>query len=155
MDRPRKEFRMAGVGGKLSSEGGRFHYAFVASPVKFGTGDFEASPEVSTELGDYRVEPLSDTEIKLSWLPVQRAFPYRVFRDGVKLKDIAAQYPAHYIDEGLDPGQSHEYKEQTHASDSVVHLVVDRPCPKDGFLWTECSLDHSELFILMRDSYGR
>jgi hypothetical protein len=76
MDRPRKKFRMAGVGGKLSSEGGwRFHYAFVASPVKFGTGDFEASPEVSTELGDYRVEPLSDTEIKLSWLPYNGPFP--------------------------------------------------------------------------------
>jgi hypothetical protein len=102
--------------GNFHQKGGRLHYGFVTAPVKFGDGDFgdldASSSEIPGELEDFIAEALSDSEIKLSWVPERLAAFYRICRDGTKFKDIAALYPARYIDEGLAPLESHEYKVQ-------------------------------------------
>ncbi|HET6486021.1 MAG TPA: hypothetical protein VFH83_06355, partial [Spirochaetia bacterium] len=108
--------------GNFRQIGGRIHYGFGTVPVRFGTGDFGAAAgpaaggpataggSAPSELGDFSALPLSDTEIELSWLPVQGVGFYRIERDGVKLKDIAPCYPARFIDTGLPPAGRHEYR---------------------------------------------
>lgn len=114
--------------GNFLKKGGRGHYAFVTTPVRFNTGDFgdlDRRSQTDCVLGDFRVEPLSDTEIKLSWLPVQGVGFYRVTRDDQKLRDIAPQYPAQFFDTGLTHEETHEYKVQamSPAGDAMAHSV--------------------------------
>lgn len=99
--------------GNFCRDGGRQHYAFVAVPVRFNTGDFgdlDENAESTRVIGDFCAEALSDTEIRLSWLPVQGAGFYRISRDGLRHRDIAPRYPSCFIDTDLKPGERHEYE---------------------------------------------
>ncbi|UCF97757.1 MAG: DUF4185 domain-containing protein [Spirochaetaceae bacterium] len=99
--------------GNFRRDGGRQHYALVATPVCFNTGDFGCLDENAyaiTTIGDFVAEALSDTEIKLSWLPVHGVGFYRILRDGLKHKDIPPQYPSRFIDKKLAPCESHRYE---------------------------------------------
>jgi hypothetical protein len=98
--------------GNFLKRGGRLHYAFVAAPIAFNTGDYgdvNASGSGLPALGDFAAVAISESEVHLSWLPVQGAGFYRVTRDGKKGKDIPPLYPSEFIDKGLGALESHHY----------------------------------------------
>ncbi|MBA7662271.1 hypothetical protein ES703_70299 [subsurface metagenome] len=101
--------------GNFRRDGGRQHYGFVVTQVKFNTrdyGDTETDDKPKT-VQEFKAEALSPTEIKLSWLPRLEARFYRIFKDDQKLPDIPARYPAQYIDRNVSPETKHTYSVQT------------------------------------------
>ncbi len=97
--------------GNFLKRGGRLHYAFVSVPVAFNTGDYGDANATGSlpALGDFAAVALSESEIHLSWLPVQGAGFYRVTRDGRKRKDILPQYPSEFLDKDLEAHSTHRY----------------------------------------------
>ncbi|NJD02224.1 MAG: DUF4185 domain-containing protein, partial [Ruminiclostridium sp.] len=98
--------------GNFHRDGGRMHYGMVTSQVEFGTGNYgDIHPKnVPGIVRDVQATPLSDSEIKLSWIADVRAGFYCITRDGIRLADIGSEVrPQQFLDDKLENNRTYTY----------------------------------------------